>query len=137
MRTLVYVPFLAAALLLGWHYLTPDSQPTEITVQSTDDIALPRQPAASVTVTRQDINVTPATIESQLGTQIDGMLEVDRNGNLLITEQIRHLFDYFYTTVGEVSFEQASDNIRQHLTGFFCRRRSVQQLHPGTPGHHA
>ena len=116
MRTLVYVPFLAAALLLGWHYLTPDSQPTEITVQSTDDIALPRQPAASVTVTRQDINVTPATIESQLGTQIDGMLEVDRNGNLLITEQIRHLFDYFYTTVGEVSFEQASDNIRQHLT---------------------
>jgi lipase chaperone LimK len=116
MRTLVYVPFLAAALLLGWHYLTPDSQPTEITVQSTDDIAPPRQPAASVTVTRQDINVTPATIESQLGTQIDGMLEVDRNGNLLITEQIRHLFDYFYTTVGEVSFEQASDNIRQHLT---------------------
>jgi lipase chaperone LimK len=116
MRTLVYVPFLAAALLLGWHYLTPESQPTEVSVQSTPNVVAQRETTAPLAAIRTDIPVTPATIESHLGTQVDGMLEVDRNGSLLITEQIRHLFDYFYTTVGEVSFEQASANIRQHLT---------------------
>ncbi len=116
MRSIVYVPFLAAAIVLGWHFLTPDSPPAAVVDRSATEAIAPYAPAAPTNATRNPIATTPAAAASQRGTRVDGTLEVDRNGNLLITDALRHLFDYFYTAVGEVSFDQASANIRQYLT---------------------
>lgn len=35
------------------------------------------------------------------GTSVDGSFSVDASGNLLITRDIRNLFDYFLSAVGE------------------------------------
>lgn len=115
MRSIVYVPFLVAALLLGWLYLQPTPPPAEIASPAASEATSPVPLQAITSVSEEPVSAAPL-IPSLQGTQVDGILEVDRNGDLLVTEQIRHLFDYFYTTVGEVSFEQASANIRQHLT---------------------
>lgn len=114
MRSLIYVPFLAAALLLGWHYLAPEPQASATAEQTPPAPSSPDIPLVLAKASANNAKVAPVAPSLQ-GTHVDGMLEVDHNGHLLITEQIRHLFDYFYTTVGEISFEQASANIRQHL----------------------
>lgn len=127
MRPLVYAPFLAAALLLGWHYLTPEAPAPELapdplatTAAATEDLPVFIRPAD------QSLPAPPAA--SLQGTQVDGMLEVDRNGNLVVSEQLRHLFDYFYTAVGEISFDQASGNIRQHLASQLQQPALAQAL---------
>ncbi|TYC57202.1 lipase chaperone [Marinobacter sp. BW6] len=53
------------------------------------------------------------------GTEIDGALTADASGDLIINLQVRDFFDYFLSTVGEVSPETAIQQIeamaRNHL----------------------
>ncbi len=68
---------------------------------------------------------TPATLgpegfaASLAGTEIDGSLRADSAGHLIVDLQTRDFFDYFLSTVGEVSPETAIAQIqqlaRQHL----------------------
>src|SRR5690606_17005167 len=62
--------------------------------------------------------LTPAAQEptSLRGTEVDGELLVDARGNLVLTGQVRHLFDYFLSLIGEESSQQARQRIRDHLT---------------------
>ncbi|KPQ02903.1 lipase secretion chaperone [Marinobacter sp. HL-58] len=48
---------------------------------------------------------------SLAGTEIDGSLRADDNGNLIIDLETRDFFDYFLNTIGEVSPEKALDQI--------------------------
>ncbi|EDM45981.1 lipase secretion chaperone [Marinobacter algicola] len=48
---------------------------------------------------------------SLAGTNIDGNLRADANGELIIDLETRDFFDYFLNTIGEVSAEQALDQI--------------------------
>ena len=112
MRVLVYTPFFAAALLVAWYLYEPLNPPGREPAQPLTSQAAPAVSQPPV----RSLPAPPAPLAaSQRGTEVDGSLEVDPSGNLVITEQLRHLFDYFYTTVGEVSFEEASDAIRLHL----------------------
>src|SRR5690554_7854100 len=56
---------------------------------------------------------------SLAGTDIDGALQADENGQLIVNLEVRDFFDYFLSTVGEVSPETAIGQIqqmaRQHL----------------------
>lgn len=125
MRFLIYAPFLVAALLLGWHYLAPESSVDQVATETAPPVSKPVAPLLLTAKADQSLQPPAA---SQQGTEVDGMLEVDQQGSLLITEQIRHLFDYYYTTVGEVSFEQATANIRQHLRGQLQQPALAQAL---------
>lgn len=49
---------------------------------------------------------------SLAGTNIDGNLRADANGELIVDLETRDFFDYFLNTIGEVSAEQALDQIR-------------------------
>ena len=51
---------------------------------------------------------------SLAGTDIDGELRVDHEGNLLVTRGTRDLFDYFLSTVGERSLDEILDQIRAY-----------------------
>lgn len=57
--------------------------------------------------------------ESLEGTEIDGQLRTDDDGNLIIDLAARDFFDYFLNTAGEVGFDQATgvltDLIHQSL----------------------
>lgn len=71
--------------------------------------------------TRQppDNATTPKTLGPQpfapslAGTDIDGALRADEDGRLVINLQVRDFFDYFLSTVGEVSPEVAIGQIQQ------------------------
>ncbi|WP_111656305.1 lipase secretion chaperone [Isoalcanivorax indicus] len=49
------------------------------------------------------------------GTQVDGELRADAHGNLIIEPDIRRVFDYFLSTVGEDDIEQVKARIALHL----------------------
>lgn len=118
MKLIIYLPLLTSALLLGW-YLFSDGEASA--------------PAAAPAVAAQDKRIntratlpppiaparlTPAAQEptSLRGTEVDGELLVDARGNLVLTSQVRHLFDYFLSLIGEESSQQARQRIRDHLT---------------------
>lgn len=48
-------------------------------------------------------------------TQVDGLLEVDRDGNLIISAQVKNLFDYFLMTLGEENLDEILNRINAHL----------------------
>lgn len=49
------------------------------------------------------------------GTEVPGGLEIDQNGDLAVTPQLRDVFDYFLSTLGEESL----DTIKQRLRAYF------------------
>ncbi|HDZ55627.1 MAG TPA: lipase secretion chaperone [Pseudomonas xinjiangensis] len=118
MKALVYIPFLASTLLLGWYLISPDG----VTPQAESLVRAPAAPAdaqVSPLPTRSTVSAPSAAVTAEppslRGTDIDGTLETDTQGNLVITGQIRNLFDYFFSTVGEVSFGEAAHRIRAYL----------------------
>lgn len=48
-------------------------------------------------------------------TQVDGQLEVDDEGNLIISAQVKNLFDYFLMTLGEENLDEILNRINAHL----------------------
>lgn len=59
-----------------------------------------------------DLPPTPRSLE---GTEVDGELRADADGNLVIEPDIRRVFDYFLSTVGEDDVEQVKSRIALHL----------------------
>ena len=119
MKAVIYLPLVTSALLLGW-YLFSDDTPTppppapelartEQAVSSPAPLSLTRSAPAS-----QSNAELPA---SARGTSVDGRLEVDERGHLIISGQIRHLFDYFLSLIGEESAAASQQRIRDYLTG--------------------
>lgn len=49
------------------------------------------------------------------GTQVDGTLQVDGNGNLVIDLGLRRVFDYFLATVGEESLDEIRARLALYL----------------------
>ena len=52
------------------------------------------------------------------GTQVDGKFRLDPAGNLIVSEDIRHIFDYFLASIGE---ESLSDSI-ERLQGYIANQ---------------
>lgn len=59
-------------------------------------------------------NAAPASLA---GTDVDGRFHLDASGNLLITEDIRRIFDYFLSTQGEEPLTGSLQRLRTHITG--------------------
>ncbi len=61
----------------------------------------------------------PATLAplppSFKGTQVDGTFQVDGAGNLLITDDIRRIFDYFLSAYGEESLQDSVKRLRAYV----------------------
>lgn len=104
MKALVYLPLLAAALLLGWQLTRPDAPDTP-TVAGTAPSNEQTAPA-SLLHSPQPTSSTVPQAASLRGTEVDGRLQTDADGNLLISDQLRHLFDYYLSTAGEQQHEQ-------------------------------
>lgn len=59
-----------------------------------------------------DLPPTPRSLE---GTEVDGEMRADADGNLVIEPDIRRVFDYFLSAVGEDDVEQVKARIALHL----------------------
>ena len=113
MKALVYLPLLAAALLLGWQLTRPDAPdiPTVASTAPSNEQAAP----ASLLRSPQPTSSTVPQAASLRGTEVDGRLQTDADGNLLISDQLRHLFDYYLSTAGEQQHEQIVAQVFEKL----------------------
>lgn len=53
---------------------------------------------------------------SFVGTQVDGEFHVDAAGNLLISDDIRRIFDYFLSAIGEETIQASVKRLQGHIT---------------------
>lgn len=110
----------AASLLAVYLYIQPDPGPEEPSIRVPQDKALDvpagdkAYPAASsAKLPEKDDARHPglAIAASLLGTEMDGGIALDSNGNLVRSASLRRLFDYWLTTLGE----QDLDSIRAQI----------------------
>lgn len=118
MKFIIYLPLLTSALLLVWYLFAGNEAPTPapapaVTAQDSRISAPPSLPQPSAAARLTPVAQEPTSLR---GTQVDGELLVDARGNLVLTSQVRHLFDYFLSLIGEESGLQARQRIRDHLT---------------------
>lgn len=57
----------------------------------------------------------PALPASFAGTQVDGVFRLDSNGNLVISEDIRRIFDYFLAAVGEEPLRSSVERLQAYI----------------------
>lgn len=62
------------------------------------------------------------------GTMVDGDLQQDANGNLILNMQVRDLFDYFLSAVGDVSPEEAIAEIRAYAYSHVDEKAAAQAM---------
>lgn len=119
MKIIIYLPLVTSALLLGWYLAggqenpAPSSASVPMAENSLPTAPLP--PRRTAPAQRPSTPMEPPA--SLRGTDVDGRLETDSSGNLIITSQIRHLFDYFLSLVGEEDIAATEQRIRDHLAG--------------------
>ena len=84
MKALVYLPLLAAALLLGWQ-LSRSTPPAPAPTQAelAPEPATQAPPVSLLRESAPDAASTPQA-NSLRGTEVDGRLQTDADGNLLI-----------------------------------------------------
>ena len=117
MKFLVYLPLLAGALLLGWQLLPNPPDDADARGRMATNSATSVTATLPANLQRSNGNTAPVAMpESLRGTEVDGQLQVDADGNLLITDQLRNLFDYYLSANGEETPEQTQTRIRQQLT---------------------
>ncbi len=95
----------------------PASSPVAAAHQATPRGSQISAPQETVQSTRQ--TASSALPGSFSGTQVDGEFSLDASGNLLITQDIVQIFQYFFSAIGEdtlaVSIDRLQAYIRQQL----------------------
>ncbi|MBL4659235.1 MAG: hypothetical protein JKY19_02685 [Alcanivoracaceae bacterium] len=69
-------------------------------------------------------SIDPEQIKSYAGSKPDGAVNLDAYGTVLIDQDLRRLFDYFFTAIGELSLQQ----IRNQLQSFAQEQLTQQQI---------
>ena len=117
MKALVYLPLLAAALLLGWQLSQPAQEPEiEAADSQLAPNPTPRSDDPPAGLLRSAPVASPAAVAPSLrGTDIDGRLQANPDGSLLISDQLRHLFDYYLSTAGEQNHAQIVAQVQAHI----------------------
>lgn len=104
-KILLLTPLIFTMCLALLLYLQPDEQaapatPTQPSASGADPVAaftITAPPSAEPQTQAQAVPLPP----SFAGTQVDGVFRLDELGNLIISEDIRRIFDYFLAAVGE------------------------------------
>lgn len=118
MKALIYLPLLAAALLLGWQLRhEPQQQASGTANVNTASAPIQAAPDAFTSLLRTAPEPAPAPQAASLrGTEVDGRLQSNADGSLLISDQLRHLFDYYLSTAGEQSHAQIKAQVQALIT---------------------
>lgn len=74
-------------------------------------------PADAVSSAGPHLQVSALISPSQHDTEIDGRLQEDANGNLIVDIGFRDFFDYFFSALGEKTPEQIAANMEQYING--------------------
>lgn len=140
--TLFAMPALVAGIAIWWLTPTgPTTSPTTFTTGASAPAQVPREvnlttaapannsgpDAAAMASTPDSLGPTPFA-GSLEGTDIDGALKTDHRGQLIVDLETRDFFDYFLNTVGEVSPEQALEQIRNMAESSLPREAAAEAM---------
>lgn len=94
--------------------LAQNNEPPQLTVEQqpdgTNKVIAEGQPARTFTTGLEDL---PRSLE---GTDVDGEIIIDENKQLVVTNGLRRLFDYFLTTQGEEDLATIIARIEAYVT---------------------
>lgn len=117
-KLLLLAPLVFLGCLAVMLYLNPLPAPLETTApvtkaHSRTDIT----PTATTTATHSTPTASALSSlpPSFRGTEVDGVFQVDAAGNLLITTDIRNIFDYFLSAMGEEPFKKTITRVQRYI----------------------
>lgn len=105
--------FIIICLGLVYWFFKPDSQTLTSSSNNKSDSYTESKYGQGNTSQNKD---APQLSASLKGTEIDCPIQVDKQGELILTVGIRSCFDYFFSSLGEKSENELVSNIRQYLT---------------------
>lgn len=118
-RVLFFVPLALLVSYTGFHYLAGPRNTVAPRMEGVEPAPLFEAPATgAVPAARAEppVDAVLATLPPSFrGTEVDGRFEVDAAGNLIITQEVRHLFDYFLAAIGEEPLEHTLDRLRRYI----------------------
>nr|WP_239481990.1 lipase secretion chaperone [Pseudomonas insulae] len=120
MLLLLPVTFLACvALLLYWQADPAPTPAIPAAAPVADTVSTAPEPAPAAAVDRAPAATLPTGVAalppSFRGTEIDGQLRVDAAGNLIISQEIRNLFDYFLSAIGEEPLKVSIRRLQDYI----------------------
>ncbi len=83
-----------------------------ISTHSAQDVAIAIEKSKTDTRFKTGVENMPKSLSD---TEVDGALEVDAAGNLIINHSIRQMFDYFLSAIGEEDLTTIISRIRAHI----------------------
>lgn len=121
---------LAIALGLGFFIARPESTVTPVAE------APASSPAANLTAARPAQRTTTGAAPQVMaklpasfkGTEVDGQFQLDAAGNLIIGPELRQLFDYFLSAIGEEPLKQSIERLRRHIAAQLPEPAQAQAL---------
>nr|WP_262372043.1 lipase secretion chaperone [Pseudomonas peli] len=110
-------PLMFAACLALALYLQPVDIPAQLSGDAPQPIQRSDTPSASPSQIGMQTQVAPLKNlpASFGGTTVDGVFRLDANGNLLISEDIRRIFDYFLAATGEEPLRTSVERLRAYI----------------------
>ena len=107
--------FVACVALSLYLYPLTETQPVSVS-GATFAASVPAAPA-SLAAADQDASPKPAKPlpPSFDGTEVDGIFRLDAAGNLLISEDIRRIFDYFLAAFGEEPLRTSVERLQTYI----------------------
>ncbi|UUY07544.1 lipase secretion chaperone [Pseudomonas sp. J452] len=105
---------------------TPANTPATSTAVSQPAATIDSNTQAAPTSTQD--NAPYALPPSFSGTTVDGQFRVDSAGNLLISEDIRRIFDYFLSALGEDSLQHSVKRLQTYITSQLAMPAREQAL---------
>ena len=85
----------------------------------------PHAGASSAVASPSSAKQLPASFS---GTQVDGVFQVDEQGNLQITRDIVQIFDYFLSAIGEETLAQSIERLQAHIRNQLPATAEAQAL---------
>lgn len=119
-KIILLLPVLFTACVAISLYLEPATPtPARTSAGSPDAPPASRLPAPQPHVGASSTVASPSSAKqlpaSFSGTQVDGVFQVDEQGNLRITRDIVQIFDYFLSAIGEESLAQSIERLQAHI----------------------
>ena len=119
-KILLLSPLLFAACVALMLYLQPRDLPARLTQTAPAVPSAPSarpQPQSTPPLSAAVSEASKPLPASFGGTQVDGIFRLDAAGNLLISEDIRRIFDYFLSALGEETLQVSVERLQAYIAG--------------------
>lgn len=134
-KLLLALPLLIGASVALTFQLNPlDAQPSAAPLAPPPDNQPasdqhPSPPNSAAAAAGPVSSASPAALPGSLaGTAVDGRFRLDSAGNLLISEDIRRIFDYFLSTLGEESLARSIQRLQAYIRSQLAQPAEGQAL---------